>query len=57
VAVFDFTSPGTAKNRIVVGLLGAADGNTWFLKMTGDEAPVAQAKKEFLQWIGSLRFE
>jgi hypothetical protein len=57
VAVFDFTSPGTAKNRMVVGLLGAADGNTWFLKMTGDEAAVAQAKMEFLQWIGSLRFE
>jgi len=57
VAVFDFTSPGTAKTRMLVGLLGAADGNTWFLKMTGDEAPVAQAKKEFLQWIGSLRFE
>jgi hypothetical protein len=57
VAVFDFTSPGTAKSRMLVGLLGAADGNTWFLKMTGDEAPVAQAKKEFLQWIGSLRFE
>ena len=55
VAVFDFT--GTAKNRMVVGLLSAEDGNTWFLKLTGDEAPVAQTKKEFLQWIGSLRFE
>ena len=57
VAVFDFTSTGADKTRMIVGLLGAADGNTWFLKMTGDEAPVAQAKKEFLQWIGSLRLE
>ena len=57
VAVFDFTRPGAEKTRMIVGLLGAADGNTWFLKMTGDEAPVAQAKKEFLQWIGSLRLE
>jgi hypothetical protein len=67
VAVFDFTSPGAdkartektrmEKTRMIVGVLGVADGNTWFLKMTGDEAPVAQAKKEFLQWIGSLRFE
>jgi hypothetical protein len=57
VAVFDFTSPGTTKNRMIVGVLGASDGNTWFMKMTGDEAPVAQTKKEFQQWIGSLRFE
>jgi hypothetical protein len=57
VSVFDFTSTGADKTRMIVGLLGAADGNTWFLKMTGDEAPVAQAKKEFLQWIGSLRLE
>jgi len=42
---------------MIVGLLSAADGHSWFLKMTGDEAPVAQVRKEFLQWIGSLRFE
>jgi len=57
VALFDFTGPGTSKHRMVVGLLGAEDGNTWFMKMTGDEATVAQAKKDFLEWIGSLRFE
>jgi hypothetical protein len=57
VAVFDFTSPAAPKNRMIVGLLSAADGSTWFLKMTGDEAPVAQARKEFLPWIESLRFE
>jgi hypothetical protein len=57
VAVFDFTSAAAPKNRMLVGVLGGADGNTWFLKMTGDEAPVAQARKEFLQWIGSLRLE
>ena len=57
VALFDFASPGTGKSRMLVGLLSAEDGNTWFMKMTGDEAAVAQAKKEFLQWIGSLRFE
>ena len=57
VSVFDFTSPGADKTRMIVGLLGAADGKTWFLKMTGDEAPVAQAQKDFLQWMGSLRLE
>jgi hypothetical protein len=57
VAVFDFTNPAAPKNRMIVGLLSAADGNTWFLKLTGDEAAVAQTKKKFLQWIGSLRFE
>lgn len=57
VAVFDFTSPGAAKNRMIVGVLGASDGNSWFLKMSGDEAPVTQAKKDFLQWLGSLRLE
>jgi hypothetical protein len=57
VSVFDFASAGSDKARMLVGLLSAADGNTWFLKMTGDEAAVAQARKEFLQWIASLRFE
>ena len=57
VALFDFTSSGGPKNRMVVGLLSAPDGNSWFMKMTGDEAAVAQAQKEFLEWIGSLRFE
>jgi len=57
VAVFDFSSPGTDKTRMIVGVLSVAGGTSWFLKMTGDEVAVAQAGKEFLQWIGSLRLE
>lgn len=57
VSLFDLTSEGPAKRRMIVGLLGSPSGDTWFLKMTGDEAPVAKTRAEFLQWIGSLRLD
>ena len=57
VAVFDFTSDGQTKTRMVTGLLSTPDGSTWFLKMMGDAAPVAQAKPEFLRLMESLRLD
>ena len=57
VAGFDFTSDGQAKTRMVVGLLTTADGNSWFLKMVGDEAPVAKNKADFMRFLESLRLD
>jgi hypothetical protein len=55
--VYDFTSDGQTKSRMVAGYITTADGNTWFLKMTGDVAPVAKAKPEFLNLLGSVRLD
>lgn len=57
VALFDFTSEGASKSRMVTGLLSTPNGSTWFLKMLGDADPVAQAKPEFLRLMESLRFD
>lgn len=51
VKVFEFNNTG---NRMVVGLLAAADGNTWFLKLVGEDGPVTQAKPDFLKLLGTL---
>lgn len=57
VAVFDFTSEGQVKSRMVAGLLSTPDGNTWFLKLAGDEGPVGKAQPDFLRLLGSLRLD
>lgn len=54
VAVFEF---GNAGSRMVVGLLSAPDGNTWFLKLMGEDAPVNQAKPDFLNLLGTLHLD
>ena len=55
--VYDFTSDGQAKSRMVVGYISTPDGNTWFLKLTGDAAPVAKAKPDFMTILGSLHLD
>lgn len=55
--VYDFTSEGQAKSRMVAGYIATPDGNTWFLKLTGDAAPVAKAKPEFLTILGSAHLD
>jgi len=57
LAVFDFTSEGTAKTRMVTGILSTPDGSTWFLKMVGDADPVAKTKPEFTRLMESLRLD
>ena len=57
VSVFDFTSDGQAKTRMVAGLLSTNDGNTWFLKLVGDAAPVGKAEPDFMRIIGSLHLD
>jgi hypothetical protein len=56
VNVYDFTSDGEKKTRTVAGLT-SAQGDTWFVKMTGDAEAVAAARPAFLEIIGSLRLE
>ena len=57
VSVFDFTSEGQSKSRMVVGLISTSDGNTWFLKLVGDAEPVGKAEPDFMRLIGSLRLD
>ncbi len=54
VSVYDFTNDAGAKSRVVAGL-AVVDGNTWFVKMTGDAAAVAAARPDFLRIVESLR--
>jgi hypothetical protein len=55
--VYDFTSEGQAKSRLVAGYISTPDGNTWFLKMTGDADPVGKAKPDFMTILGSVRLD
>jgi len=56
LAVYDFTSEGAKKARTIAGL-ALLQGETWFVKMTGDAEAVASARSAFLDLLGSLRFE
>lgn len=57
VAVYDFTSEGEAKTRMVTGLLATADGNTWFFKLMGDAEPVGKAKPAFVKYLETLHID
>lgn len=54
--VYDFTSDGTPRSRLVAGLTQAA-GNTWFVKLTGDAEAVGAARGDFMKLLGSLSFD
>jgi hypothetical protein len=54
--VYDFTSEGEPRNRVVAGLTSAR-GDTWFVKVSGDAAAVGAARPDFMKLLGSLRFE
>ncbi len=56
VALYDFTGQGQARSRVVAGL-ASAGGNTWFIKMTGDERAVGAARPDFIRIVESLRLE
>jgi len=56
VAVYDFLSDGQAKSRLIAALT-ASEGNTWFVKMVGDAAPVGAARPDFIRLLESLRFD
>ncbi|MFL5264960.1 MAG: hypothetical protein ACJ79R_21810 [Anaeromyxobacteraceae bacterium] len=56
VSVYDFTSEGQAKSRMVAGLL-TSGGNSWFVKMVGDAEAVGAARGDFMRLLESLRFD
>ncbi len=53
LAVFDYTSEGKEKTRMVAAILFAG-GNSWFVKMVGDAGPVAAARPDFVRLLESL---
>jgi hypothetical protein len=53
VNVYDFTSEGTRKSRLVAAIL-MVDGNAWFIKLTGDAEPVTAARPDFLRLLETL---
>jgi hypothetical protein len=56
VALYDFTSEGAPRRRVVAGWAQVA-GNTWFVKMSGDDGPVGAARPDFVRIVESLRLE
>lgn len=54
IAVYDFTSDGEIKSRMVAAV-ATAGGKTWFWKMVGDARPVGDAAREFVTLIESVR--
>ncbi len=56
VSLFDFTSEGQARTRMIAGVLSAG-GNSWFLKMVGDAEAVGAARPDFLRLLETLRFD
>jgi hypothetical protein len=54
--VYDFTSDGKPRSRLVAGL-AESRGETWFVKMTGDADAVGAAREDFMKLLGSLRFD
>jgi hypothetical protein len=57
LSLYDFASQGEPRSRMIVGLLSSGDGNTWFVKMSGDAKPVGDARKAFLELLETLRFD
>ena len=56
ISVYDFVSDGEAKSRLLAAIL-VSEESTWFVKMLGDDRPVAAARPEFLHLLRSLRFD
>ena len=56
VSLYDFTSEGTQRSRVVAGL-ALVEGNTWFIKMTGEAPAVEKAHADFLRIVESLRLD
>lgn len=53
VTVYDFTSDGAKKTRLVAGTISSG-GRMWFFKLMGNDDAVAAARPAFLALLGSL---
>lgn len=51
--VYDFTSDGEKKSRMIVAL-APVGGGTLFVKMLGDAAPVGAAREEFISLVEGI---
>ncbi len=51
VSMYEFSGGG---NRMIVGMLSTPGGDTWFLKLMGEDSPVSQAKGDFMKLLGTL---
>lgn len=56
VSLFDFTSDGDKKSRMIAGIL-TTDEHTWFVKMVGDADPVGASKADFLHLLETFHFD
>jgi hypothetical protein len=56
VSLYDYTSEGNVKTRLVAGLL-SSQGNSWFFKMVGDADTIGAARTDFVALLESLRLE
>ena len=56
VSVYDFSSEGENKSRLVAGL-AVVEGHTWFVKMLGDAGAVGAARSDFTRLLQSLRLD
>lgn len=54
IALYDFTGEGTGTKQRMLAALLTVDGQTWFVKMIGDEAPVAASRADFVKLLASL---
>jgi hypothetical protein len=54
--VYDFASGGASGKRLIAGLT-ENEGNTWFVKLTGEAGAVGAARDDFMKLLGSLRFD
>ena len=50
------TPPGESQTTRTVVALVAQSNETWFIKMTGDEAAVAREAPHFQRLLGSIHF-
>ncbi len=53
VTVYDFTSDGAKKTRVVAGTISYG-GRMWFFKLTGDADAAAAARPAFLAMLGGI---
>lgn len=53
VSLYDFTSEGGKKTRLVAGMIQNR-GTTWFFKLMGDEKAVAAARPDFVKLLEGL---
>ena len=56
VSVYDFTSEGEKRSRTIAGFT-VVDGNSWFVKLSGDAEPVDAARADFIHLLESLHLD